>query len=70
MLSARGKVLVSFVAVMAVVQVLLEDILLFLGTTGAGVPMLSNSPLLLVALPLAFSLLLFGVLLAAAFESA
>lgn len=68
MVSRRGKILVAFVAVMAVLQILLEDALLFIGTTGATVPMFSDSPLLLVAIPLGFSILLFGVLLLSAFE--
>lgn len=65
----RAKVLVLFVGVMAVAQILLEDILLFFGTAGTGVPAVLDSPIVLVTVPLAFSLLLLGVLLAAALRS-
>ena len=63
------KLLALFVVTMGLIQIFLEDILLFFGTTGAGVPEFLNSPLVLVAVPLGFSLVLLGVLLAAALRS-
>lgn len=68
-MTSSMKVLALFLATMALIQIFLEDVLLFSGTTGAGVPGLLDTPLVLVAVPLGFSLVLFGVLLAAALRS-
>lgn len=69
MSGSNGRTLVIFVVIMAILQVLFEDVLLFLDTTSTGVPVPLVSPLLFVGVPLVFSVLLFGVLFLAALRS-
>lgn len=57
----RGAVLVGVVVTLAVAQILVEDIILFLGATGTGGLGVLDSPVLLVGLPFVLFLLLAGV---------
>lgn len=63
MASRRGTMLVAFVVVLAVVQILVEDVLVFLGATGTAAPGFLYSPYALVGVPMVLFLLLAGVLL-------
>ena len=57
--SMRARVLISFVVVIAVVQIALEDVIIFFGATGRESTVL-DSPLLMIALPFVLFLLLAG----------
>lgn len=61
MTSRRARALVAFVLAIAVVQIALEDILIFVGATRRGLSLLS-SPIVMIALPFVLFLLLAGVL--------
>lgn len=61
MASSRAKVLVGTVVALAVVQVFVEDVLVFVGATGGGTG--AVPPLVYVVVPGAISLLLVGLLL-------
>lgn len=63
MASRRGTMLVAFVVVLAVVQIFVEDVLVFLGATGTDAPGFLNSPYVLVGVPMVLFLLIAGVLL-------
>lgn len=57
------------VVVLAVAQIAVEDVIVFLGATGAVTPRLLNSPYVLVLLPFGLFLLLAGVIWAWALGS-
>ena len=63
MASRRGKALVASVTLLAVAQIAYEDVLVFLGATGAAGPGVADSPYVLVGVPLVLFLALAGTLL-------
>ncbi len=67
MSSRMLRVLVVVVAALAVVQIAFEELIVFLGATGALPPVLSDSPLVLVAIPFTIAVSLLVILLGAAF---
>lgn len=69
MTSNALKALAVFGIGMAIIQIFMEDLLMYLAISGRGGAALQNSPILLIAIPFAFSLLLFGVLFLAAVRS-
>lgn len=64
MTSRRATALVSFIAVVAIAQVIVEDVIVFLGATGAADPGVLTSPLLLIGLPFVLFLLVAGAVFA------
>jgi|GEM_PF-6718134 len=62
--SRRATALVGFVVVVAAVQIVLEDVIIFFAATGSPGPQFLASPALLIALPFVLFLLLAGVLYA------
>ncbi len=58
----RGATLVGVVVAIAVAQILVEDAIVFLGATGAVAPGVTDSPLVMIAVPFVLFLLLAGVL--------
>ena len=63
MASRRARALVGTVALLAVAQIVYEDVLVFLGATGTLDPATAASPSVLVGVPLALFLALSGTLL-------
>lgn len=57
----RSAVLVGVIVALAVAQILVEDVIVFLGATGTGGSGALNSPVLLVGVPFVLFLLLAGV---------
>lgn len=64
MQTGRATALVGFVVVVAVVQIALEDVVIFFAATGSPGPEVLGSPVLLIAVPFVLFLLLAGVLYA------
>lgn len=60
---SRGTALVVFVVLIAIVQIAIEDVLVFLGATGTGGPAFLRSPYVMVGVPMVLFLLLAGTLL-------
>lgn len=58
----RGTILVAVVVCLAVAQILVEDVIVFLGATGAVAPGVTDSPLVMIAVPFVLFLALAGVL--------
>ncbi|MFB6187914.1 MAG: hypothetical protein ABEI86_13760 [Halobacteriaceae archaeon] len=69
MVSLRIKALVVFVFIMAFLQIFIEDVLIFIGTTNVVSPQLLNSPLVMMIIPLTFATILFVVLVGGALLS-
>lgn len=66
MASTRFRVLVGVVVSLAALQIVYEEVLVYLGATGALPPGLQDSPFVMVAVPLAIALALVGILFGAA----
>lgn len=62
MVRPRGTVLVAVVVCLAVAQIFVEDVIVFLGATGAVAPGVTDSPAVMIALPFVLFLALAGVL--------
>lgn len=60
---SRGTALVAFVIVLAIAQIAVEDILVFLGATGTAAPAVLRSPSVMVGIPMVLFLVLAGTLL-------
>ena len=58
----RGPTLVGVVVALAAAQVLVEDVIVFLGATGAVAPGVTDSPAVMIAVPFVLFLLLAGTL--------
>ncbi|MFB6254029.1 MAG: hypothetical protein ABEI06_05420 [Halobacteriaceae archaeon] len=69
MVSLRIKALVVFVFIMAFLQIFIEDVLIFIGTTNVVSPQILNSPLVMMIIPLTFATILFVVLVGGALLS-
>lgn len=63
MMRRRAQALVAAVVLLAVAQIAIEDVLVFVGATGTSVPPIMDSPYVLVGVPLALFLALSGTLL-------
>jgi len=63
--SREFKLVAAVVVAIAVLQIAIEDLLMFLATTGSGVPAWLSSPLVMVAIPMTLMLVLFAVLFGA-----
>lgn len=61
--SRRATALVGVVVAIAVVQIFVEDVLLFFGATGATGPTILSSPVVLIGVPFVLFLALAGILL-------
>ncbi|MFB6354099.1 MAG: hypothetical protein ABEJ92_08445 [Halobacteriales archaeon] len=66
MANRRLQAVVFLVVVLGLLQIFVEDVILFLGATGAGPVGLLDGPYLTMAVPLAISLLLAAVLVGGA----
>ena len=66
MASTRLKALAGVVVALGLLQILFEDVVVFLGATGALPTGIAGSPFVMVAVPLAISVTLVLVLLGAA----
>lgn len=58
----RGTTLVAVVVALAVAQIFVEDVIVFLGATGTVAPGVTDSPLVMIAVPFVLFLALAGVL--------
>lgn len=61
--------LISIVVALAVAQIVVEDVIVFLGATGTAGPAVLRSPFVMVAIPFVIFLLLVGTLFAWALTS-
>ncbi|MFB6197127.1 MAG: hypothetical protein ABEI52_02505 [Halobacteriaceae archaeon] len=67
MVTSRTKALVGFIAFLALLQIIFEDLMVFLGSTGRIPDGTLNSPYVMIAIPLTISLTLILVLVGSAF---
>lgn len=69
MMGRRLQAIVAFVIVVAVVQIALEDLIVFLGATSTGGPAALPARYLLLSIPLTLMTVLFVVLVGSAILS-
>lgn len=62
MVRSRGTALVAVVVGLAIAQIFVEDVIVFLGATGAVAPGVTDSPYVMIAVPFVLFLVLVGVL--------
>lgn len=62
MVRLRGAALVAVVVALAVAQIFVEDVIVFLGATGAVAPGVTGSPAVMIAVPFVLFLALAGAL--------
>ncbi len=70
MTTTKTKALVVFVIFLAFLGIAFENVVVFLGSTGALPSSVSNYPYVLIVVPLVISLLLFVVLIGGAIRHA